>query len=127
MTGYSYQDQFVKGNVIRLTGRYTDALNGEATIEPEDVTLRIRHPTGTIVDYGYNPGPIVKVDGQVGVFYYDLLLDVSGPWEWRWESTTGLVVAADEGKVVVRTSHFNNVVALNSLNNETFAARKASK
>ena len=42
----------------------------------------------------------------MGVYYYDLLLNASGPWEWRWESTVGQVIAADEGKVVVRTSPF---------------------
>jgi hypothetical protein len=102
----SYEDQFVRGNVVRLTGRYTDALNNEAPIEPDDVVLRIKPPSGVELAHGYNPGPIVKVDDQVGVFIYDLLLDASGPWEWRWESSAGAVVAADEGKVVVRTSPF---------------------
>ena len=110
MTRFSYEDQFVRGNVVRLTGRYTDALNNEAPIEPEDVVLRIRppsgHPAGVEIAHGYNPGPIVKVDDQVGVYRYDLLLDASGPWEWRWESSTGTVRAADEGKLVVRTSPF---------------------
>lgn len=101
----SYEDQFVRGNVIRLTGRYTDALNGDVPVEPDDVVLRIRPPVGPEVGYGYNPGPIVKAAGYVGVYYYDLLLDATGPWEWRWESS-GAVVAADEGKVVVRTSPF---------------------
>ena len=102
----SYEDQFVRGNVVRLTGRYTDALNGDAPVEPADVELRIRPPSGVEVGYGYAPGPIVKEAAEVGVYYYDLLLDASGPWEWRWVTSTGAVVAADEGKLVVRTSHF---------------------
>jgi len=102
----SFEDQFVRGNVVRLTARYTDALLGDLPVDPEDLVLRIRPPVGPEVGYGYNPGPVVKVDGQIGVYYFDLFLDATGPWEWRWESTTGVVIAADEGKIVVRTSPF---------------------
>jgi hypothetical protein len=49
---------------------------------------------------------VVKTDGEAGAFHFDLLLDASGPWEWRWAST-GAVVAADEGKLVVRGSRFS--------------------
>jgi len=86
------------GDSVRLQSVFT--VDGEAR-NPTDVTLQIKNPAGTVALY--NTGDLQNP--STGTYYRDVTLDDTGVWDYRFYGT-GTVIAADEGKLVVRRSEF---------------------
>jgi len=85
-----------KGDLVRLTGTFTDP-NG-ALADPTAVTLRLRNPLAVAT----TPA---TVKDATGVYHYDLTLDTVGEWFYRWEGT-GAVTTAEEASLYVRATQF---------------------
>lgn len=71
--------------------------------DPISVTLVVQKPDGTQLVYGW---PSAGANGTLtresaGRFYFDVLLDQSGKWQFRL-SGTGAVTAASEGSLRVQ-------------------------
>lgn len=86
---------------IRITLTVRD-ING-AVSDPGNLSLRIRRPDDTEVVYTYGLGQLTKL--STGVYYYDLLIDVSYDWVFRGEASGG-VDAAYERKLYTEGSVF---------------------
>ena len=87
------------GDVVRLTGTWTDPLNSDAALDPTAVNLSIRNPAGTVTTYVYgDDAELVK--SSTGVYYLDLDLDTAGIWHYRFFST-GTGKAAEEEYLTV--------------------------
>ena len=74
-------------------------------LDPTEVLLTVLKPDGTSLLYGW---PAPEANGQlehesVGRFYVDVTYDQHGTWRYRLAGT-GTVVAAEEGRVVVKRS-----------------------
>lgn len=82
----------------RLKYTVLDA-DGVAT-DPSTVKLRVVSPGATTTNYTYAGATITKL--STGVYYVDLLVQESGGWEFRWETT--VPETAEEGSLVVRAA-----------------------
>lgn len=91
-----------RGDVLRLTVRFTDADGNPA--DPSTITLYHKTPGGVLTTRVYGIDGAVARDG-VGVYHYDLALSICGGWPVRWEGT-GAVQAAVEGLIHVGPSAF---------------------
>lgn len=87
-----------KGDVVRLTGTFTDASTPPVLADPTTVVLRLRNPAGVT-------STPATVKDSVGVYHYDLSLDTVGEWAYRWEGT-GAVQTAEEATLYVRATRF---------------------
>lgn len=77
-------------------------LAGVAT-DPTTVLLTVQKPDGTQLHYGW---PSAGADGTLtresaGRFYFDVLLDQAGKWQFRLAGS-GAVTAASEGSLRVQ-------------------------
>lgn len=77
-------------------------LAGAAT-DPTAVTLVVQKPDGVQLAYGW---PSAGADGTLtresaGRFYFDVLIDQAGKWQFRLAGT-GAVTAASEGSLRVQ-------------------------
>ena len=79
-----------RGDIVRLTATFTD-LSGSPS-DPSAIVLRIKQPDTSIVVHNF-PGDISK--SATGVYFYDLPINESGDYFYRYEST-GTVQAAGE-------------------------------
>jgi hypothetical protein len=87
------------GDRVRVVGTFKDIAG--MTADPTAVTIKIRKPSGTVVQLTG-----AEIDQEdVGVFYADVNLDQSGTWWYRFEGT-GQVQAAEEHALNVRASRF---------------------
>jgi len=88
------------GDDIRLS--VTFAVSGTPT-DPTTVKLYVRDPSGNEAEYVY-ADDITKDD--TGDYHYDVSIDESGVWRYRWEGT-GTAAGAEEGSFSVRTQQVN--------------------
>lgn len=86
------------GDKIRVSAIFK---NGTNRLNPTVVTLKIKHPDGTVTTYT----TAQLTNPQTGVWYKDITIDQSGNWYVRFEGT-GALVAAVEEKIVVKASEF---------------------
>lgn len=84
--------EFDIGDLPRLEVTFRDAAG--ALANPGSVALRILKPDGTVI----TPTP---TSDTIGVYYYDLSLDLSGWWTYRFIGS-GANQASDEGRLFVR-------------------------
>ena len=68
-------------------------------VAPDVMTLSVKDPAG--VTTPYTGGALANP--STGAYQYDLILDQSGTWVYRWEAT-GANAGADEGYVKVAKS-----------------------
>lgn len=87
-----------KGDLVRLTGTFTDTSTPPVNTDPTAVVLRVRNPAGVTS----TPTP---TRDSAGVYHYDLSLDTVGEWAYRWEGT-GAVTTAEEATLYVRATRF---------------------
>lgn len=80
------------GDVVRISGTFRDFAS--ALTDPTTVALVYRKGDGTTGTVTWAAAQVVR--DSPGVFHYDLPVDVSGIWHYRWE-TTGTVQAAEPG------------------------------
>ena len=93
-------NQYDLNDRIRLRSVFTvDNVNTDPTV----ITLKIKDPSGTTTTYTFGAAEITKED--TGIYYRDVTLNDTGIWYYRFEST-GAVVAADEGQLIVERSEF---------------------
>jgi hypothetical protein len=91
-------NSYTKGTQVRLSATFTVA--GVAT-DPTTVTFKVEDPTGIVTSY---TSPQVIKD-SVGNYHLDILLGTSGVWWYRTEGS-GVVTAATEAQLAVRSSNF---------------------
>jgi hypothetical protein len=89
-----------KGDLVRLTATFTVS---DVNTDPTAVTLKIQDPSGNETTYTYALGQITKT--ATGQYRYDLTIDETGYWYYRWEGT-GAVVASAEAHLLVRATEF---------------------
>lgn len=94
--------EYVKGCSTRLSAVFSN-LSG-TPIDPTDVVVRVKPPSGNIITYTYGVDDSVVRDG-VGAYHADVVLDTSGPWAYRWEAF-GIIRTAAEGSIKVKPSSF---------------------
>jgi hypothetical protein len=92
--------KYDKGDLVRLSAAFTVA--GVAT-DPTTVTLKVQDPSGNEATYTYALGQVTK--DSAGAYHYDLAIDETGLWTYRWAGT-GAVVTAGEANLYARRSAF---------------------
>jgi hypothetical protein len=104
--GSRYTHHFTcdKGDVVRLYAEFTDI--NDLPYDPVTLNIYIKRPDGQTDSYsGYGPGPITRVD--LGHFYIDTPVLISGTWIYRWEAlgTGEVAVAVAERTFNVKRSY----------------------
>lgn len=81
------------GQVVRLSTRVQDVAGDLAA--PGSITLRIKDsdPSSAV-------SAVVPTNDGVGLYHYDLAVDLEGYWTYRW-TTTGANAATDEREFFV--------------------------
>lgn len=92
------------GDMVRLftEGPFRD--DGGNPVDPDVVLCKIRDPARVKTTFQYGVDSDVVRDG-VGLYHVDLVLNLSGTWYYRWQST-GNLVTAEETSFIVRLSVF---------------------
>lgn len=98
---------YLTAQEIRITMTVRD-ING-VVATPGNLSLRIRRPDDTEVVYTLGLGQLLLL--STGVYYYDLLIDLSYQWRFRAEASGG-VDAADEHELAVFGSVFSVAVSM---------------
>jgi hypothetical protein len=76
------------GSLVRVSCTFTDPNSTptpNAPIDPDTVSLTVLKPDGTTKTTYTYPADITK--DSVGNYHYDISIDQSGPWTYRWWST----------------------------------------
>ncbi len=89
--------------VVRL--QTTIRNSAGALADPTTVSLEVRPPGSTVTTYTYAGGQITKA--STGVYFYDLTLNESGRWYYRWLST-GTPAVVEEDELIVDRSLVNS-------------------
>lgn len=92
------------GQLVRVKTTSVFAVNGVAT-DPTEVTVLVKNPAGTVTTYTFGGGTVSRA--AAGDYYVDLTIPTTAAAEGRWCYAfrgTGVVIAADEGRFVVRRS-----------------------
>jgi hypothetical protein len=82
------------GDVVQLTGTFTDPLDDDAAIDPTKVYCTIREPDGTATTYEYGLDAEIN-KSSTGIYTMNVDADSAGVWYYRWWST-GNGKAAEE-------------------------------
>jgi len=91
-------NRYDQGDLVRVTGTWTDPLNAGVPIDPTAVNLSVKSPNGTITTYVYGVDSEVVKD-SAGVYHMDIDLNKRGRWYYLWWST-GVGQAAEQGKII---------------------------
>lgn len=89
-----------KGDMVRLTVTFT---TNSVAADPTAIALKHQDPSGNETTLTYALGQVTKT--AVGAYRYDLSIDETGYWYYRWEGT-GAVVASAEAHLLVRATEF---------------------
>ena len=89
-----------KNDLVRISATFTVA---SVNTDPTTVSLKVQDPSGNEATYTYALGQVTK--DSTGNYHYDLAIDESGYWYYRWEGT-GAVVSAAEAHLLVRRTEF---------------------
>ena len=90
------------GQQVRLWANFTQE---GALVDPSEVTIMHRDPSGNEASEVYNGGAGNVVKSGTGQYYLDLTLDEAGTWSWRTKSAT--LIATYENQITVLTSYFD--------------------
>lgn len=88
------------GDLIKLTGTFTDPDNNDSVIDPTAVRLKIEDPSGNVSKIAYDGDDLdLSEDARIwrsaeGVYNYNLDIDEAGVWHYRFYST-GVGQASD--------------------------------
>ena len=112
-------DRFDQGDLVHVTGTWTDPLNSNAPIDPTVVMLSVKDPSGTVTTYTYGSTAITVKDSagtettsptggagmivqdDVGIYSADIdVTSEGGRWYYRWFST-GTGQAAEEELICI--------------------------
>lgn len=89
---------FGLGDQVRVWGEWT-VTEDNTPIDPTNVYITVRTPSGKIKTYQYNTDVAVVKD-STGNYYYDINADIPGWWHYRWWSD-GVGKAGQERKFYV--------------------------
>jgi hypothetical protein len=100
ITAYDYGDRVRLGNHSgnTATGAITDVAG--VAVDPTDITLVTREPSGELTTYTHNGTPPLSKE-TTGRYYVDVTLDAEGLWSYRM-AWTGAAVGAEEAQLYVR-------------------------
>ena len=90
------------GDLVRVTGTWTDPLNSDAAIDPSKVYCTVTAPDGDATTYEYIVDSELVRSGT-GVYYVDVAASEEGIWKCRFYST-GTGQAAELVKFIVDPS-----------------------
>lgn len=85
---------FITGSPKRTSAKFTNLLTG-AAYDPDSVVLVVLSPDGTETRYVFGVDAIIVRDAE-GAYHADLVFSLPEMWNWRWEGTTGRLVAQAE-------------------------------
>ena len=99
------ENYYTKGSKVRVSVDPDNPFKvGTVITDPTGVIVRYRDPTGVIVVKTYGTDvEVVKV--STGIYYLDVVANVSGEWTYRWEGS-GACVAVTEDSFYVEPSRF---------------------
>lgn len=81
------------GDLVKVTGEFTDPDNSHAAIDPTNVRLKYQDPSGNVTKVAYdgNNGSSIETNriwrSATGVYNYNIDVDEAGVWHYRWYST----------------------------------------
>lgn len=94
-----------KGDLVKVTGTFTDPDSNDALIDPTVVKVSVKEPDGTTTTYTYGTdAECVKV--STGLYKLEINCDAPGTWHYRWWST-GTGQAAEPDEFIVEPSVFD--------------------
>ena len=79
-------NKYDQGDLIRVTGTWTDPLNSDAAIDPTDVYITVTTPSGVGTTLHYGVDAELKKT-SVGIYYYEIDVTEPGTWTYRFYST----------------------------------------
>lgn len=88
---------YIAGQTVDFLCTFTDG--DGALVDPPDVLLRLRPPSGPDLDYSLGAATVARV--SIGLYRVRATLGVVGEWPYRWQGT-GSVTAIAAGHVNVR-------------------------
>jgi hypothetical protein len=88
-------------SVVRLQGAFKNA--SDAAADPTTITLKYEDPSANETTLTFAATELTKA--STGVYYFDLTVDESGTWYYRFEST-GVPKTSAEDMFDVRVSKF---------------------
>lgn len=88
-------DPIYRGNTLHVDLIVRD--DQGILVDPSNLTLTVKTPSGASTTYLYPSAPIVR--SSVGVYYAEFVLSEIGVWEYEWATTTPS--RADGGQVYV--------------------------
>lgn len=88
------------GDTRRITGVFKNF--SDVDTDPTTLRMKVRPPRAAAYTLVYGTD-IEVVRDSAGNYRFDLALDRSGTWQWRWEAT-GAVAEAEEGIIRVGRS-----------------------
>ena len=87
------------GDLIRLSGAFTNPNDSDAPIDPTAVFVSRKEPGGTVTIKQHVTDPEVIKD-STGNYHIDIDITAEGLWHYRWYST-GTAQAAEESTFVI--------------------------
>jgi len=81
--------------LVRLVVQFLAPLEGNAPIDPTDVTVTVTPPDGQAPQYtvDFESGGGIVRDG-VGQYHYDFVPGIQGIWIYRWQSTGAAIASS---------------------------------
>lgn len=89
------------GDTRRINASFTDSES--VALDATNLKFYIEDPSGNIETHAY-PDSIERV--STGEYYLDIIVDESGIWKFKIEST-GAITACEEGSFVVSPNRVN--------------------
>ena len=89
-----------KGDLVCITATFTVS---DVNTDPTAISLKVQDPSGNEATYTYALGQVTKTG--TGLYRYDLTIDETGYWYYRWEGT-GAMVSSAEAHLLVRATEF---------------------
>lgn len=92
MTQPTIVNYYLIGNIIRLSSYFVSISN--VPVDPDDITLEIKQPDGTVLTYTYAANEIIKVG--TGSYYYDFTPTINGIHYYRFSGSGACFAAAEK-------------------------------
>lgn len=89
-------NQYPVSTQARIKGSFLGIGAGSGQVDPTTVTLTLTDPYG---NQSVLTTPTVIRDG-VGVYHYDLTINIPGTYAYRWQGTGAVIAASNTGYLV---------------------------
>lgn len=88
---------------VRLTTTFT-TVQGNALTDPTTVSLFVKDPSSTVTTYTLAAAQVIR--DSIGVYHYDILIDVVGNWKYKWQGASALEATSADGTVSGNSTEF---------------------